>query len=125
MIGNEVLGKRLKYLRNRLGKSQEDVASAIGISRARYSHYENDHVEPDVDLIRRLANFYNVTTDYLLGSSDNPIRHEENERDKIINKIAAEFPNADLMFKDMEKLSADQLREVYEFIKFKQGQKDP
>lgn len=65
-----ILGKRLKYLRNAIKKNQEDVAKAIGVSRARYSHYENNHVEPDVELIRKLANYFSVNTDYLLGVTD-------------------------------------------------------
>lgn len=92
---NKVFGSRLKYLRNKIGKNQEDVAKAIKISRARYSHYENNHVEPDIDLINRLATYFDVTTDYLLGRSDNPRldkkeQKEISELDKIIKSLPEE-----------------------------------
>src|SRR5690625_6681421 len=113
---NEILGKRLKLLRNKKGgnNNQEDIARDLGISRARYSHYENNHVEPDIDMIKKLAKYYNVTTDYLLGYSDQP-DSEEDALDSIKRKIATEFPEADLMFEDLANMTAEELEEVYEF----------
>ena len=113
-------GERLKTLRNKKGKNQEEVAYSIGISRARYSHYENNHVEPDMDLLKKIAKYYNVSTDYLLG---NELPSEEDKKRETINKIVNEFPDADLMFKDLANMSAEQLEEVYEFIKFKMSLK--
>lgn len=117
---NGNFGDRLKLLRNKKGKNQAEVANSIGISRARYSHYENNHVEPDMELLKKIAKYYNVSTDYLLG---NELPNEEDRKRETINKIANEFPNADLMFKDLSNMSAEQLEEVYEFIKFKLNQK--
>ena len=118
---NEIFGKRLKLLRNKIGKNQEEIANAIGVSRARYSHYENNHVEPDIDLIRKLADYHNVDTDYLLGRTDTPRYIEDQEKRKqiVIDKIKEEFSGADLMFKDLANMTAEQLEEVYDFIKFK------
>lgn len=76
-----LLGMRLKYLRKRMNKNQEQVARSVNISRARYSHYENNHVEPDIDLIKKLAAYFDVNTDYLLGVSDN-----ENNNNNFINE---------------------------------------
>ncbi|WP_404814827.1 helix-turn-helix domain-containing protein [Virgibacillus alimentarius] len=120
---NEVFGKRLKILRNKKKKNQEDVAKDLGISRARYSHYENNHVEPDIDLIRKLADYHNVNTDYLLGRTNKPNGSSESDKNAIIDKIAKEFPDADLMFGDLASMDAEQLEEVYEFIAFKARRK--
>ncbi|WP_443081799.1 helix-turn-helix domain-containing protein [Sutcliffiella sp. NC1] len=62
-----MIGNRLKQLRG--DKSQEEVAKKIGISRARLSHYETGRSEPDTEIIQKLATYYNVSTDYLLGIS--------------------------------------------------------
>ena len=123
---NEIFGKRLKLLRNKIGKNQEEIANAIGVSRATYSHYENNHVEPDIDLIRKLADYHNVDTDYLLGRTDTPRYIEDQEKRKqiVIDKIKEEFSGADLMFKDLANMTAEQLEEVYDFIKFKLSKKD-
>ncbi|MEH7503253.1 helix-turn-helix transcriptional regulator [Neobacillus drentensis] len=63
-----MLGTRLKELRGK--KSQEEVSKKIGISRARYSHYENNRSQPDNELLNKLADYYHVTVDYLLGRTD-------------------------------------------------------
>lgn len=82
-----LIGDRLKELREKTKVNQEVVAIAIGISRARYSHYENNHVEPDIELIGKLADYYNVTTDYLLGKSNNPNLVEDAYIDEEIKKL--------------------------------------
>lgn len=79
-------GRRLKWLRSKRGLSQEVVAKELNISRARYSHYENDHVEPDMDLISKLATFFKVSSDYLLGLSS---------QSKLIDYSKNEEPSAD------------------------------
>jgi transcriptional regulator with XRE-family HTH domain len=60
-----LLGKRLKEFRGK--RTQQDIADKLGISRARYSHYENDHVQPDNDLLQKMADLHNTTVDFLLG----------------------------------------------------------
>lgn len=63
-----MLGKRLKELRGK--RTQQDIADKLDISRARYSHYENEHVEPDNELLQKMAGLYQVTVDYLLGRTN-------------------------------------------------------
>nr|WP_289038318.1 helix-turn-helix transcriptional regulator [uncultured Allobacillus sp.] len=121
---NEIFGRRLKQCRKSIGKNQEQVAEQIGISRASYSHYENNHVEPDIDLIRRMADYFNVSSDYLLGRTDVPDVQETDRRKIIINKIATEFPDSDLMFNDLASMTADDLEEVYNYIKYIKSKKD-
>lgn len=121
---NEIFGRRLKECRKNKGKNQEQVAEQIGISRARYSHYENNHVEPDLDLIRKMADYFNVSSDYLLGRTDVPDVEETDRRKIIINKIATEFRDSDLMFNDLSSLTADDLEEVYNYIKYIKSKKD-
>ena len=48
---------------------------------------------------------------------------EEKDLDYYKKKISKEFPDIDLMFKDLNSLTAEDLREVYEYIKFKMSQK--
>jgi|SRR5690625_1293330 len=120
---NEVFGKRLKILRDRTGLNQDSIAKEVGISRSRYSHYETNRVEPDLDLIRKLSDYHNVTTDYLLGKTDEPHVTEDDKKSSIIERIKTEFPDADLMFNDLASFTADDMQDVYDFIKFKKSQK--
>lgn len=57
---------RLKELRERKKLTQEEVAKANNIIQASYSNYEREKTEPDIDILIKLADFYNVSIDYLL-----------------------------------------------------------
>ena len=64
------LSERLHSLRKERMLTQTDAAKAAGISMKSYCRYESGEREPTASVLVRIADFYNVTTDYLLGSSD-------------------------------------------------------
>ena len=64
------LSERLKELRKEKGLRQEHAAVALGISMSSYCLYEQGKREPTASVIVRMADYYDVTTDYLLGRSD-------------------------------------------------------
>lgn len=73
--GAEQVGERwsrLITLREDRKLSQTEVARAIGMSRSGFSMYELGEREPDMDTVRKLADYFNVTTDYLLGRTEDP-----------------------------------------------------
>lgn len=57
----------ITFLRKERGLSQKQVASDLGISQALLSHYEKGIRECGLDFLVKIANFYEVSTDYLLG----------------------------------------------------------
>lgn len=57
---------RLKELRKHAGKTQLEVANALGISRQAYSNYESEAREPDYETLLRIADYFEVSTDYIL-----------------------------------------------------------
>lgn len=61
---------RIKLLREKRGLIQEILAAEIGITQQMLSKYEKDITIIKVDILKRLAEYFNVTTDYLLGISD-------------------------------------------------------
>lgn len=61
---------RIKTLREKRGIIQEILASELGITQQMLSKYEKDVTVIKVDILKRLAEYFNVTTDYLLGMSD-------------------------------------------------------
>lgn len=58
--------KNLKRARVRMGKSQIEVAKAVGISNAALSNYETGYREPDLDTLCALASYYGITLDELV-----------------------------------------------------------
>ncbi len=69
------LGDRLKKLRKESGISQLELAKQLQISNVTLSRYETNKRSPDYDTLHALADFFDVTTDYLLGRSN--IRNPE------------------------------------------------
>ena len=58
---------KLKYLRGLKGITQKEVSRAIGCSEVVYNRYENGEREPSIDMLIKLADFFGVTIDFLLG----------------------------------------------------------
>ena len=61
---------RIKSLRKKRGLIQEILATELGITQQMLSKYEKDISAIKVDILKKLAKYFNVTTDYLLGLSD-------------------------------------------------------
>lgn len=61
---------RLRQLRNRVKKSQAEVAEMIGVSRSSYAGYETLDIIPPYGTIRKLAELFNVSVDYLMGQTN-------------------------------------------------------
>lgn len=64
--------RKLKSLRLGLDLTQKEVAERLVISRERYNQYETGRRNPDYEMLIKLADLFNVTTDYLLGRTNNP-----------------------------------------------------
>ncbi len=62
--------ERLVELRTEKGLSQKAAAVDLGVSQALLSHYEKGIREFNLDFLCRIAEYYNVTTDYVLGRTD-------------------------------------------------------
>ncbi|WP_273000933.1 helix-turn-helix domain-containing protein, partial [Hydrogenibacillus schlegelii] len=70
--------ERLRKLRLKMGISQIELAEKIGVSNFAVSRYERGATSPDPEIIIKLADFFGVTTDYLLGRTDDPTPTSEN-----------------------------------------------
>lgn len=95
-MNETTLASRLTVLRNRCGQTQDAVAQAIGISPKTLSKWENAASEPECAYLCALADYYGVTTDYLLG------RTECETPDTWIDRFSAELsdlPAADAVKK--------------------------
>lgn len=82
-----MLAERLKKLRKTKKKTQQDVADYLGITRPAYTAYEQGNRNPDYDLLSKLANYFDVSTDYLLGREEKqyPSWGDEAEFEKWLN----------------------------------------
>lgn len=88
----------LKYIREKNGLTKRELCEKTGISERAYLTYEFGEREPKISVIAKLADFYGVTTDYLLGREPAPDPfadrnlNKESEED-VINKYMSLPPN--------------------------------
>lgn len=79
------INEKLKLLRQSKNLTQSEAANLLNISLSSYQKYERDKnsITPSLEALVKLADFYHVTTDYLLG--------RETEESKNIDRLANEF----------------------------------
>lgn len=66
--------KRIRDLREDNNYTQKELSKILNCSQQVYSNYELGQRDIPTDILIKLAKFYNVSTDYILGISDNPKR---------------------------------------------------
>lgn len=62
---------RLKELRQKNNLTLDDIEAKTGIKRGTYSNYENNKTEPKIETWKKLADYFNVSTSYLMGLNSN------------------------------------------------------
>ncbi|MCD8180150.1 MAG: helix-turn-helix domain-containing protein [Firmicutes bacterium] len=61
-----MLNERIKSLRKANGLTQVELANKINVSKQCVSNWENNNIQPSIDMLVKLADFFSVSTDYLL-----------------------------------------------------------
>lgn len=64
------LNENIQRLRLAMGLSQVDLAGVMNVSKQCVSNWENDNVQPSIEMLVRLSDYFRVTTDYLLGRAE-------------------------------------------------------
>ena len=62
-----MLNETIRVLRQAARLTQVDLAKAMGVSKQCVSNWENDNIQPSVEMLVRLAQYFRVSTDFLLG----------------------------------------------------------
>ena len=75
----KLFGIRLKELRQEKGLGQKELAKVINTSKQNISRWEKGYFEPDQEITVRLAQFFDVSTDYLLG-----LENEDGSKTQLI-----------------------------------------
>ena len=62
-----MLNEQIKKLRMACGITQVQLAKSLGVTKQSVSNWENDNIQPSIDMLIRIAEFFQVSTDYMLG----------------------------------------------------------
>ncbi|MBC3901500.1 helix-turn-helix domain-containing protein [Acetobacterium malicum] len=119
-----MLGNKLKQLREARCLTQADIAKGAGVSRERYNQYENNRRAPDYDTLVILAKSFNVSTDYLLGNTDDPtpVRdvdqdlHDEHDYNQELDAFLKDDEMSS-MFYDYKNWSEEEKRNLLNILK--------
>ncbi|MEW4130397.1 helix-turn-helix transcriptional regulator [Bacillus cereus group sp. BfR-BA-01399] len=107
-----MFGTRLHTLRKERKLRQEDMAKQLGIARTTYAMYEQGNREPDYNTLIKLATFFEVSIDYLLGTTE--IRQITDVQD----------PELYQWFKDIKNATPQKREELKKFWEFIIQRKD-
>lgn len=69
------LSAQFKRIRMEMGLTQRQVADGIGVAEQAYQRYEYGRTIPSAHVLIALADYFDVSLDYLCGRSDDPARH--------------------------------------------------
>ena len=112
---------RIKQLRENRGLIQEILASELGITQQMLSKYERDVLCIKVDVLKRIAEYFNVTTDYLLGTSDV-------KRDVVgaveMGKTLEEYYDLVELYRGLERCDQEIVLAIIAIIKNANGRKE-
>ncbi|MDA1652693.1 MULTISPECIES: helix-turn-helix domain-containing protein [unclassified Bacillus cereus group] len=79
-----MIGEKIKELRKNSKMTQEQLGDAIGVSKMAISYFEKGKKSPGRESLEKIADYFGVTTDYLLGRSADPELNED--EDKVVSK---------------------------------------
>jgi HTH-type transcriptional regulator, competence development regulator len=122
------LGSNIRKLREKENLSQKDFAKKIGISNVVLSRYEKDERKPDYDMLNKIADYFEVTIDYLLGREEK-VKTKEDSLEEV-NKLVKEYGIEQFGFFDIEKwkdLSQEDIEEIkkhFEYVVFQAKQRN-
>lgn len=80
--------KNLKLLREEYGISQQRLAEAIFVTQPSINKYENHNTEPELEILKRIADYFDTTIDYLVGHSDQRYRPDSMKDERLTPREA-------------------------------------
>ena len=76
--------RRLKDLRRARHLSQEELARILGVTSTAISNYESGKREPEIDIIKKAADYFCTSVDYIVGFSDLENKNLSKEEEKLL-----------------------------------------
>lgn len=117
------LGSRIKGLREKHNISQKDFANKISVSNVVLSRYESDERKPDYDTLQKIADFFEVSTDYLIGRTNTFSSLSQTEQDEAEFQAFANNPSLKKWYKELPKSKEEDLERLRMMWEIMNGKK--
>lgn len=108
------MNSRIKELRKKRGLMQQRLASELGITQQMLSKYERDVTLIKVDVLKKIAKYFNVTTDYLLGVSD---VKRDLQRQMVMNETLDEYYDLVEVYKELDPYDKEMIWSIIQVVK--------
>jgi transcriptional regulator with XRE-family HTH domain len=127
-------GDRIRYLRKKHNLTQQELASKFYLNKSSISRYERGNQLPEHDLLEKIADYFNVSVDYLLGRTN--IRSKTDAADKISESLnddpelsqfwdaLKEREDLKLLFKQTKDLAPNDVKKIIRIIKAIEDEED-
>ncbi|GKV70231.1 transcriptional regulator [Sporosarcina sp. NCCP-2716] len=114
-----MLADRLRSLRtSKTNFTQAEFAKKIEVARTTYAMYEQGNREPDYKTLKKIADFYDVSSDYLLGRSASEEKKTDEHKDDLRD------PQTNLLFDGWLEMDDDQRKEALDFMEYLRSKKE-
>lgn len=118
---SSVFQDRLRTLRESKELTQSELGAFFCVSKQTISNYENGVSAPDQEMLGRLADYFGVTTDYLLGRTDNPnaaqsLNHHNVQKEELPSWLSKLPP-------DMQEFVAEESKHGWPYLRLARGLK--
>ena len=91
-----MISKKLRNLRKDFNISQVDLAAKLGVTKQCVSNWENDNILPSIEMLVKIAQYFNTSTDFLLGLN--------NDKTLDVSELSdVEIAHLKLLIKDITK----------------------
>lgn len=115
--------EQLKKERTNKKLTQEELSKLLGIKRSTYAKYETGENQPSYEILKKLAAFFDVTTDYLLGVQKNRNKNDysyfsEGRKDLVVNEKTVEFLDCD-KWNELEEEDKEDIKKYVEWVRHK------
>ncbi|HBV95549.1 MAG: hypothetical protein JL50_09670 [Peptococcaceae bacterium BICA1-7] len=108
---------RLKELRTEKDISQEELGLIMSLSKSTISLYESGKREPDYETLKKLADYFGCSTDYLLGKTN--IKDAVKQNSTVEEQILAMLGMDDDLTKEEKKILAEDIADYFEYRRAK------
>lgn len=119
------IGDRIRNLRKNYGWTQQQLAEKIDVTKSAIGSYEQDRRKPSLEVLRKLADSFDVTTDYLVGKSNfkqdphSKIKQALEDDPELLSfwQMMGDREDLQLLFKQTKDLSPESIKSVVHFMK--------
>ncbi|PWI56670.1 helix-turn-helix domain-containing protein [Sulfoacidibacillus thermotolerans] len=111
-----MIGRRLIQLRNKHQLTQQEIADQLGIPRSTYAQYESDRREIGIDVLKKIAQYYGVSIDWLVEFTSSNTKQPSVEETEFLKWIEENV--GDVFFYDFDRSPEERKKQLMQDLRY-------